>query len=109
VRRGEVWTASGGADYASKPRPVVIVQDDQFPLTQSVTTCSFTTTMVNAGFVRVRIEPSEPNGLKAMSCIMVDKVTTIPRSKLGRRIGHLSAADLESLNRALAIFLGLAG
>ena len=100
MRRGEVWTAFGGADYAGRPRPVIIVQNDQFPLTQSVTTCSLTTTVVDAGILRVRIEPSELNGLKAFSFIMVDKVTTIPRSKLGRRIGSLNAADLESLNRA---------
>jgi mRNA interferase MazF len=108
VRRGEVWTASGGADYAGKPRPVIIVQNDQFPLTQSVTTCSLTTTEVDAGILRVRIEPTEMNGLKALSFVMVDKVTTIPRSKLGRCIGSLSAADLESLSRALAVFLDLA-
>jgi len=30
VRRAEIWTVSGGADYTGKPRPVVIVQADYF-------------------------------------------------------------------------------
>ena len=74
-----------------------------------MTTCSFTTTKVDAGILRVAIEPNELNGLKVLSFVMVDKVTTIPRSKMGRRIGQLSGADLENLDGALAIFLGLAG
>jgi mRNA interferase MazF len=64
--------------------------------------------VVDAGILRVRIEPSESNGLKALSFIMVDKVTTIPRSKLGRRIGSLSVGDLDNLSRALAVVLDLA-
>ena len=28
MKRGEIWTVSGGKDYAGKPRPVVIVQED---------------------------------------------------------------------------------
>ena len=107
MKRGEVWTAAGGADYVGKPRPVVIVQNDQFPFTQSVTTCSLTTTQVDAGILRVAVEPSEQNNLKVQSFVMVDKVTTIPRSKLGRRIGQLSGGDLESVDRSLAIFLRL--
>ena len=109
MRRGELWTASGGAGYAGKPRPVVIVQDDRFPLTESITTCSFTSTFVEADIFRVGVQPSELNGLAVLSYIMVDKVTTIPKSKLGHRFGFLSAADMEALNRALATFLGLAG
>jgi len=109
VRRGELWTASGGADYAGKPRPVVIVQDDRFPLTESITICSFTSTVVDADIFRVRIQPSELNGLAVLCYIMVDKITTIPKSKLGHRFGSLSAADMDDLNRALATFLGLAG
>jgi mRNA interferase MazF len=40
---------------------------------------------------------------------MVDKITTIPKSKLGSRIGNLDAADMARVNRAMLIFLGLAG
>ncbi|MEJ0048614.1 MAG: type II toxin-antitoxin system PemK/MazF family toxin [Rhodospirillales bacterium] len=42
MKRGEIWTVSGAAGYAGKPRPAVIVQDDHFDATNSVTVCPFT-------------------------------------------------------------------
>jgi mRNA interferase MazF len=39
---------------------------------------------------------------------MVDKVTTIPKAKIGTRIGRLSDEDILRLNRALVVFLGIA-
>jgi mRNA interferase MazF len=109
VKRGEVWTAAGGADYAGKPRPVVIVQDDRFDATKSITVCAFTSDPTDAPLLRLAVEPSETNGLKTTSRLMVDKITTIPKTKLGSRIGTLTNADIVQLNRALMIFLGLVG
>jgi mRNA interferase MazF len=109
VKRGDVWTAAGGADYAGKPRPVVVVQDDRFEATNSVTVCAFTSDPTDVPSIRPFVEPDEANGLKASSRLMVDKITTVPRGKLGRRIGRLGAADLARLDRALMVFLGLAG
>jgi mRNA interferase MazF len=40
---------------------------------------------------------------------MVDKITTVPKSKVGARIGRLDDEDLLRLNRAVVVFLGLAG
>ncbi len=109
MKRGEIWTASAGSGYAGKPRPVVLVQDDRFDGTASVTLCAFTTDPTEAPLFRIPIEPSESNGLREASSIMVDKVTTVARDKLGERIGRLADEDLVRLNRALLIFLGLAG
>ena len=109
MRRGEIWTVAGGADYAGKPRPAVIVQDDHFDATASVTVCAFTTDPTEAELFRLPIEPSEQNGLREVSRLMVDKVTTIPRSKVGLLIGRLDDADVVRLNRAVLVFLGLAG
>jgi mRNA interferase MazF len=109
VKRGEIWTASAGSGYAGKPRPVVLVQDDRFDAAASITLCAFTTDPTEAPLIRILVEPSEANGLRSPSRIMVDKVTTVSRDKLGERIGRLSDEDLVRLNRALLIFLGLAG
>jgi mRNA interferase MazF len=109
VSRGEVWTAAGGKDYAGKPRPVVIVQDDRFDATGSITICAFTSDPTDAPLFRLVVEPSETNGLNTASRLMVDKVTTVPKAKLGRRIGRLADDDMVRVNRALMIFLGLAG
>ncbi len=109
MNRGEVWTAAGGPDYAGKPRPVVILQDDAFDATRSITICPFTTSAADAPLVRLAIEPSDQSGLRASSQLMVDKITTVSRAKLQTRVGRLSDEEMIRLNRAVIVFLGLAG
>lgn len=108
MRRGEIWTVSGGGDYAGKPRPAVIIQDDAFEATASVTICVFTTDETEAPLLRLAVQPSDSNGLQSISRLMVDKITTVAKSKLGKRIGRLHDEDMLRLNRALLVFLGLA-
>ena len=106
MRRGDVWTVSGGNDYAGKPRPAVIVQDDAFDATASITICAFTTDPAEAPLFRLAVKPSERNGLRVSSKLMVDKITTVPKSKFGERIGRLDDEDVVRLNRAVMVFLG---
>jgi mRNA interferase MazF len=108
VTRGEICTAAARGPYTGKPRPVVILQDDRFDATASVTVCPFTTNPVDAPLLRLPIDPSEDNGLEQPSQLMVDKVTTVPRSSLGERLGNLRDEELLALNRSLIVFLGLA-
>jgi mRNA interferase MazF len=107
VKRGEVWTLAGGNDYAGKPRPAVIVRDDRFDKTASITLCGFTTNLADAPIFRIPITPDASNGLVSLSRLMVDKITTVPKSKLRTKIGRLSDEDLVRLNRAIVIFLGI--
>ncbi len=109
MKRGEIWTVSGGSRYTGKPRPAVIVQDDRFDGTASVTICAFTTDPVDAPLLRLLVEPSARNGLKSPCRLMIDKVATVPRERLGRRVGILHDEQLLQLNRGLLVFLGLAG
>jgi mRNA interferase MazF len=108
VKRGEIWTVAGGKDYAGKPRPVVIAQDGRFDMTDSVTVCAFTTDPTDAPLFRLSIKPSESNGLRATCRLMVDKITTIPKSKIGAHVGRLADEDMVRLNRAVLVFLGIA-
>lgn len=89
MKRGEVWSAAGGPDYAGKPRPVVIVQDDSFSETASISICSLTTTDIGPAEFRAPIEPDARNGLRRRSWAMADTITTVPRAKLGERLGAL--------------------
>jgi mRNA interferase MazF len=107
MKRGEVWTVAGGRNYSGKPRPAVILQDDSFDATRSITICAFTTDDTEAPLFRLPVEPNDRNGLQEASRIMVDKITTVPKSKLGRRIGRLDNDDIGRLNRAVLVFLGL--
>ncbi|HZT87652.1 MAG TPA: type II toxin-antitoxin system PemK/MazF family toxin [Stellaceae bacterium] len=109
MRRGEIWTVSGGSAYTGKPRPAVIVQDDRFDATRSVTICSFTTSPVEAPSLRIPIEPNETNGLREPCRLMIDKITTVPRGRVGRKIGRLAPSDIVRLDRALFVLLGIAG
>jgi mRNA interferase MazF len=108
VKRGEIWTVSG-ADYTGKPRPAVVVQDDSFAATLSVTVCPLTTNPAHASLFRLVVEPSDENGLQQPSRLMADKITTIPRTKVGRRIGRLADDEMTNLGHAIIVFLGLAG
>jgi mRNA interferase MazF len=108
MRRGEVWTVSGGKDYAGKPRPAVIVQDDSFDATDSITICAFTTDPTDAPLFRLVVEPNERNGLRFPCCLMVDKITTVPKAKIGEHVGRLDDEDMVRLNQAMTVFLGMA-
>jgi mRNA interferase MazF len=107
MRRGEVWTVSAGG-YAGKPRPCVIVQDDRFDATASITVCVFTSDPTDAPLLRLPIAPSERNGLRTASRLMVDKITTVSKERLGARIGQLDRDDVVRLDRSILVFLGLA-
>ena len=109
MKRAEIWTVAGGPEYTGKPRPAVILQDDAFESTASITLCPFTTHLVDAPFIRLAVDPTRQNGLTTISHVMVDKITTVAKSKLQRRIGKLAEDDMTRLGRAALVFLGLAG
>ena len=87
---------------------MVIVQDDRFDATASVTICPLTTDPVEAPLTRIAIEPTAATGIEQPSQIMVDKITTVPRTNVRDHLGRLADADLIRLDRALVVFLGLA-
>src|SRR5690242_15362508 len=108
MKRGDIWTVAGGKDYAGKPRPVVLVQDDSFDATDSITICAFTTAETEAPLFRLPVEPSQRNGLRTAGRLMVDNVTTVPKANVGSRVGRLNDEDILRLNQAMLVFLGLA-
>lgn len=109
MRRGDIWTVAGGQGYAGKPRPVAILQDDRFDAMSSIAICAFTTDPTSAPLFRLAIEANDRNGLKAPSRLMVDKITTVSKARLGAPIGRLDDEDMVRVNRAVLMFLGLAG
>lgn len=109
MRRSEIWTAVAGSGYIGRPRPVVIIQDDRFDATESVTVCARTTDPTEVPFIRLHVEPDDSNGLRERCSLMADKLTTVPRSKPGECIGRLGDDDMVRLGRAVMVFFGLAG
>jgi mRNA interferase MazF len=86
---------------------MVIIQDDRFSKTSSVTVCGLTTSTTEAPLARPLIRPSLLNRLRSPSQLMVDKIASVPRSKLGYKIGRLDEQDILSLSTGLKTFLGL--
>lgn len=109
MKRGEIWTVASGPNYAGKPRPSVIIQNDRFDSLESVTICGFTTDPTDAPLFRILVEPSSENGLRTTARLMVDKIATVPKTKFGVRIGILAPEDMLRLNRAIVRFLGVTG
>ena len=108
VTRGAVVVVVMPGEYG-KPRPALIVQADVFNATHpSVTVVPVTSTLVDAVLFRLTVEPSPSNGLRSLSQLMIDKVTTVPRTRLGPTIGRLEDDVLLRINRALAVWFGIA-
>jgi mRNA interferase MazF len=105
MRRGDIVTVAGGV-YAHKPRPALIVQDDRFDATDSLTVCPFTSTEVEAPLLRVPVTADQINGLDQDSFLMVDKITTVRRSNAHTVLGRIEATALVEFERRLLVFLG---
>jgi mRNA interferase MazF len=105
VKRGDVITLVLPGIYG-KPRPALVVQSDLFNAHPSVTVLPITSELRDAPLFRVRVAPTDENGLRNTSEIMVDKTHTVARRKIGKAIGTLDDDALLAVNRALAVFLG---
>jgi mRNA interferase MazF len=106
ARRGELYTIAIAGDYG-KPRPALVIQADTFAALASVTVLRVTSELVAAPFIRIPVAPNAENGLRKPSQIMIDKAVTVPRTRLGARIGRIDAATLQAVERSLRSFLGL--
>jgi mRNA interferase MazF len=108
LKRGDVVIVALAGDYG-KPRPALVIQSDLFNETHaSVTIVPLTSTLVDAPIFRLTVEPSRANGLRSLSQLMIDKVTTVSRSRIAQSIGRLEDDLLLRVSRALALWVGIA-
>jgi mRNA interferase MazF len=107
IDRGDLVTVTLPGDYG-KPRPALVVQANAFQALASVTVLPLTSELHNWPLFRIAIRPNRGNGLRTASQVAVDKTVTVPRGKIGQRIGTADTATMRAVDRALARFLGLA-
>ena len=107
MRRGDIVTVAAAGDYG-KPRLAIVIQSDLLKATDSILVSLMTCTIVDAPLYRLVVEPSDSNGLRVASQIMVDKIIAMPREKCGAVIGRIDKAKLATLNHMLAVVVGLA-
>lgn len=101
-------TVAAQGDYG-KPRPALVIQSDFFDEHPSVTVLPLTSLISpECGLFRVDVAPDESNGPQKVSQVMIDKVVTFPREKVGNVIGRCDPQTLTLVDRALVVFLGLA-
>ena len=107
MKRGDVVTIAVQGDYG-KPRPALIIQSDLFDAHPSVTVLPITSELRKAPLFRIDINPNETNGLRKKSQIMVDKIQTVAREKIGQVCGCIDDQTMLGVNRLMALFLGFA-
>ncbi len=107
MKRGDLVTIALSGDYG-KPRPALVIQSDLFDAHPSVNILPVSGDLREAPLFRIQIVPSDSNGLRKTSQVMVDKIQTVARSKVGKTIGRIEPETLVAVNRALAVFLGFA-
>lgn len=107
MRRGDLVTIALQGNLG-KPRPALVIQSDLFDAHPSVTILPVTSDLRDAPLFRIAVQPNETNGLSRASQIMADKPQSVIREKIGPVIGHLDDATMVAVNRALAIFIGVA-
>jgi mRNA interferase MazF len=107
VKRGDIVTVSAPGDYG-KPRPAVVVQSDWLKATDSVLVALLTSTLRDAPLYRLLVEPSEANGLKLPSQVMIDKIIAMPRDRCGMVIGNIDQKTMIALNHMLSVVIGIA-
>jgi mRNA interferase MazF len=107
MKRGDIVLASAGSGYVGKPRPVVVVQDAVYDNLTSVVVCPLSTSSPIADPLRIGLIPNSLNGLEDECAVMVDKVSAVPRTKLGVRIGEVDHKTLMGISRGLASLIGL--
>lgn len=107
MKRGDLVAVAISGDFG-KPRPALIIQSDLFSEIPSVTALPLTSTKIDAPLIRLDIEPTRANGLRKASQVMIDKPMTLKRDKIGNIFGSLNDAEMMTINRLLALFLGFA-
>lgn len=103
--RGDLVAISLPGDYG-KPRPALVIQNDLLAELDSVLLCPVTSDLRTADF-RVTIEPTASNGLRHVSQVMVDKLSTLPRSKVGGTFGRLEDEKMRAVDRAMLLVIGV--
>lgn len=107
MRRGDLVTVALPGDFG-KPRAALVIQSDLFPDHATVTVLPVTSTPTEAPLFRLPVDPASENGLRERSFVMIDKAMSIRTEKPGAAFGQLGGADMTRVNRALALFLGIA-
>ena len=108
MKRGDVVTvATGGGGV--KPRPALVIQSDSHMMLTTVVVALLTSDRTETPLTRPLFLPDATNRLREPSHLMIDILVTARLTDVGKVIGRFSPADMARAERALMVFLGMAG
>ena len=108
MKKGDiVLCADKVGDYTSKPRPAVIVQNNAYITgKESVIVCPISSVLIDDELV-IKLLPSDRNGLLDECVIRADKISAVKKTRIGKRIGALSAEEMRRLDGIMRTWLNL--
>jgi len=107
MRRGDIVTVALQGD-SGKPRPALVIQGNAFDALAIVALLPLTSTILPTALTRIDVVPDAQNGLRIPSQVMVHRISSVRREKIGAVIGHLDDVTMLAVSRAMVVFLGLA-
>jgi mRNA interferase MazF len=107
LNRGDIIIVAPPGEFG-KPRPALVVQSDLSLVGLTVTFLPITSDLEHLPQLRVPISPTQENGLRKPSEIMVDRIQTMTLSRIGGHIGRIDSATMRQVETAMILHLGLA-
>ena len=111
IRRGDMFyvdlTFGVGSEQAGI-RPALIIQNDTGnKYSNTIIVAVITSRIVNKAKMPTHYRVKAQQGLGRDSLILLEQLRTIDRARLREYIGTLEVGDMENVNKALAISVGL--
>jgi mRNA interferase MazF len=106
INRGEIWSVAW-TSFAGQPRPALVIQAEEYRLTETDILALITTNENMASVLRLPIKADESNGLQQDSFICLDKLMAIPMANLGKCYGKVSDEVMQEAGARLKKILGI--
>jgi mRNA interferase MazF len=106
VKRGDIVIIAPPGPF-NKPRPALLVQAHIYDETENVTVALITSDLSRSPGLRIRIDPTQANGLRKTSEVMIDHLQTVPVHRIGSVAGEAEPEVMRQVSLALRLFLGL--
>ena len=106
MKRGDVVIVAPLPPFA-KPRPAVVIQAHLFAVDENITVALITSDLARTTANRVLVRPTEANGLRKTSEVMLDLIVTLPLGRIGGQAGSLEPEVMVRVDAALRLFIGL--
>ncbi|MBC8063095.1 MAG: type II toxin-antitoxin system PemK/MazF family toxin [Clostridiaceae bacterium] len=111
VKRGDIFYADLSPVVGSEQggiRPVIIIQNDIGNKYSPTIIVAAITSQINKAKLPTHVEiSSEEYGLNKDSVVLLEQIRTVDKKRLKEKIGHMTEKDIQKVDDALLISMGL--